>query len=321
MRKNPYLSISIPTFNRAEALDSSLAHHVPIAEAYGIEILISDNASVDSTAMVVERWKGKYPFISYYRNEKNLGFDGNFELALTRAQTDYVWLLGDSYLIPMDGIDEILRKISESMDFDIYVFNLEGKIKCKNDLYTDHNKVLVELSGVMSCISCNVLSRNVISGGLYSKYRGTNFLHTGVILDYISQAPFRLNWNKEISISSSRKVLSSSHWTHTSKALQIGVEGWVNLIFSLPIEYFLNSKLKAAKEFGIVSGMLSWRGFLAMRANGAVSVELISMYRQALRMASAGKLNYLLFHLIVLVPIKEAKMAIRCLRAIKRFFN
>lgn len=317
MHKNKIISISIPTYNRADALDLNLAHHVPIAAAYGIEILIFDNASIDHTEAVVRKWKKKYELLSYYRNEKNIGFDGNFELALTRPETDYIWLLGDSYSIQKEGIDEILADKRASLEFDLYVFNLDERMTCKSDVYRDHNRTLLDLSGVISCVSCSVLSRNLVRYGRFSNYRGTNFVHTGVILDYISRNPFRLKWNKELSVHSVRIDHGDNHWTRTGKALQIGLDGWAQLIFSLPSDYSPSNKLKALKNFGKVSGMLRWRFFLTRRASGLFSLQLLNTYQPLLNASSKSIFNILAIYLVTSLPVRVARPLADTLQKIK----
>ena len=99
MEINKKLSIVIPTYNRADFLDYSLEIHIPMLKEYGIEIAIFDNASTDNTEKVVSKWMEEYPYLSYHRSETNIGPDANFERALKYPDTEYIWLLGDTYEI------------------------------------------------------------------------------------------------------------------------------------------------------------------------------------------------------------------------------
>jgi abequosyltransferase len=63
MIANPLISITIPTYNRAEFLDRCLAAHIPVARAHNIQIFISDNASTDGTESVVKKRMTEYPWI------------------------------------------------------------------------------------------------------------------------------------------------------------------------------------------------------------------------------------------------------------------
>jgi glycosyltransferase involved in cell wall biosynthesis len=73
----PRVSIGLPVFNGekylAEALDSILA------QTYAnFELIISDNASTDSTEEICQAYAARDQRIHYVRNEKNLGASENF---------------------------------------------------------------------------------------------------------------------------------------------------------------------------------------------------------------------------------------------------
>jgi glycosyltransferase involved in cell wall biosynthesis len=93
---NKTLAICIPTYNRAGALERTLAgleREVRGLEG-SVEICISDNCSTDATQEVLKRWEKRVPLV-HARNEANLGYDRNI-LAVTRlAAADYIWFMGD----------------------------------------------------------------------------------------------------------------------------------------------------------------------------------------------------------------------------------
>jgi abequosyltransferase len=120
----PLLSICIPTYNRAgflqEALGSILAQ-VTGSLANEIEIVISDNASPDETGAVVERIRQKTrTTINYFRNDRNVGFDGNILLAVGRARGRYVWLMGDDDLLAEGALEHIVREIKTTDGVDLF---------------------------------------------------------------------------------------------------------------------------------------------------------------------------------------------------------
>lgn len=90
------LSICIPTFNRANALEETLK--MLEGEVRGIEndveICISDNGSTDSTAGVLAAWEKKLPLIRS-RNDRNLGFDINLIRSANLATGTFIWFMGD----------------------------------------------------------------------------------------------------------------------------------------------------------------------------------------------------------------------------------
>jgi len=118
MDKKPFLSISIPTYNRADCLKNLLSQIVPQSERLGsIQICISNNCSTDSTKEVVADFVKKYPdLIKYNENEKNLGFDRNMFKAIEMAQGSFVWLLCDDDLVVKDGIEKVINFIKNECD-------------------------------------------------------------------------------------------------------------------------------------------------------------------------------------------------------------
>ena len=73
------LSICIPIYNRASWLSECLDLLLSEIGHRGIPIYISDNSSTDNTMEVVSKFKKKYPFVYYEKNEANLGYQRNFE--------------------------------------------------------------------------------------------------------------------------------------------------------------------------------------------------------------------------------------------------
>lgn len=83
----------------------------------------------------------EYKFLSYHKNETNIGPDANFEKALKYPKSDYIWLLGDTYMLTKDGMHYFLEQI-KSKKYDAFVFNLANDetkdsnlFRCINDLF------------------------------------------------------------------------------------------------------------------------------------------------------------------------------------------
>ncbi len=94
----PRLTIAIPTFNRAEllgrAIESALAQ-----TSQEIEILVSDNGSVDDTPAVIARYAGRG--IRTFRHDKTVSAARNGEFLINQAQGDFfVGLSDDDFLLP-----------------------------------------------------------------------------------------------------------------------------------------------------------------------------------------------------------------------------
>lgn len=93
------LSICIPTCNRAPLLRELLGS-IAAPDCESIHVAISDNASTDDTAAVIEEFRGRFAHFDYRRNETNIGPDRNYMAAADMARGEYAMLLGsdDAFL-------------------------------------------------------------------------------------------------------------------------------------------------------------------------------------------------------------------------------
>ena len=113
---NPKLTISIPTWNRAEFLRENILSMLPGIQALpsgSIEIFISDNASTDETADFLAEISQKYSFVRYVRQTENMGANANFYTVLKEAKGEYVWLMGDDDHINPSSLSRILADIEK----------------------------------------------------------------------------------------------------------------------------------------------------------------------------------------------------------------
>lgn len=97
---NHFLTIAIPTYNRAsylkETLDALKTH-----SKEGIEVLVADNGSTDETPSLLS----DYDFVRAVRSEENLGFDRNIMRCIQEAKGEYIAFFGDDDL-PTQGLFE-----------------------------------------------------------------------------------------------------------------------------------------------------------------------------------------------------------------------
>lgn len=286
LQPNPLLSIALPTYNRADFLDCSLAEHIPVLRQHNIQIFISDNASTDDTAIVVDKWKAEYPLLHYSRNSENLGADLNFQNALMLSTTEYTWLLGDTSKIHANDIETVLKLLSTDKTYDAVLVNLVGKINIPNTTYQDASTLLEDLGGLMSCMSCLIYNKSMIANANFPRYTDSNFIQTGIIFESIARRPFMIHWLHQVSITSlENKRLSKTSWAHTDKIFKIGLTSWVNFILSLPVSYSLASKLTACTRFGEVSGAFTIKGMISLRSRGLLNYRVYREYRKVLRLA------------------------------------
>lgn len=98
MLNEPLVSIGIPTYNRSQSL--RIAIDSVINQNYtNLEIIISDNASVDDTEDVCKNYVQSDNRIKYFKQSVNKGPTANFEFVKENASgTYFMWLGDDDYL-------------------------------------------------------------------------------------------------------------------------------------------------------------------------------------------------------------------------------
>lgn len=97
----PQLSIMIPTFRRPELLRDAIASAINQATRLSYEIVVVDNEQDAEVAKAVDDVvrSFSFPLIKLYRNRKNLGMFGNWNICLQLARAKWVMLLNDDDLL------------------------------------------------------------------------------------------------------------------------------------------------------------------------------------------------------------------------------
>jgi glycosyltransferase involved in cell wall biosynthesis len=95
---NPIVSIGLPVFN-GEKYISKTIEAVLLQTLTNFELIISDNASTDSTQDICKEFEMKDNRIRYVRQKKNMGAWWNFNFVLNEAKCEYfLWTAADDHM-------------------------------------------------------------------------------------------------------------------------------------------------------------------------------------------------------------------------------
>lgn len=195
------LSVYIPTFNRIHFLETCLASFccqmAPLLDQ--IDLWVVDNHSTDDTDTKVKAIMADYPFVNYYRQDRNLGADGNFKWCFDHAKTDFIWIFGDDDVL-LDGKLDFLINILKGLDPDLVYVNGYGyngadfrtekpQKKPLRDrglfsTYESPKRFLRRVHYYLTFSTGNIVKKTVIkSHDASSRYMGTNLVQLGWIVE------------------------------------------------------------------------------------------------------------------------------------------
>ena len=296
------VSIAIPTFNQSIFLDLFFKEHIFLLKKFNIPITISDNASSDSTEIIVKKWQKEFHLISYYCNTKNIGYDKNVLSVLGHSKTKYTWLMGDTYFISIELLKKVLLEIKKFENLDFLVVNLENMNRnTLSQVYTDQNRVLSDLGGIMTCLSCLIYHKKVINSNIDNLNHSSAFIHLEMILNYINNKNFKAVWIADYSVKSLKHpTIKKTNWSHKQDVLEIGFKKWVDFISSLPTTYSTKDKQNCIRSFGKLSKLGTLRGFLLIRMRGHLTLASYEKYKAEIDLVRT--IPSFLVRLIILVP-------------------
>lgn len=121
------VSICIPTYNGekaiAQTLDSLIKNVNSAKISAEIEIVLTDDCSSDNTFSILEKYANEHEYIKIFKNEKNLGMDGNFRQAALNSSGKFVWFSGQDDIFLAGSISHILDVITGNESLGIIYVN------------------------------------------------------------------------------------------------------------------------------------------------------------------------------------------------------
>jgi glycosyltransferase involved in cell wall biosynthesis len=149
----PLVTIALPTYNRAisylpQALGSALS------QTYSnLEIVVSDNCSTDGTRALVSGIED--PRLRYFRHERNIGANNNFNFCFEQANGSYVLLLHDDDIIDHDFVASCIQAVAGSTE--------PGIIRTGTRLIDSDGKVIREIPNIAAGLPTDAFFRAWLS--------------------------------------------------------------------------------------------------------------------------------------------------------------
>ncbi len=163
------LSICIPTLNRPEKIYNLLKLILPQINKSNVEIIITDNSSNDETEKKLELVLKQNSNISYYKNNRNIGFAKNLKKAILHSSGNYIWMLSDDDIPNPKSIKKILNVIEMKKKGWIF-FNFEKSNSKTSQVFYDNSIKSQESS----------LDSFVYKFGVWSSFMSTSIIHSDV---------------------------------------------------------------------------------------------------------------------------------------------
>lgn len=113
MTDSPLITVGLPVYNSERYIRQSL-DSLLMQTCRDFTLIISDNASTDSTQDICREYAARDSRIQYFRNEKNIGNPGNFNRVFRLTKSKYLkWATSDDFWAP-----QFLERALEKMEND-----------------------------------------------------------------------------------------------------------------------------------------------------------------------------------------------------------
>ena len=241
------LSICIPTYNRERFLRNSLEtlyRQLDDKNRDYVEVLVSNNCSTDGTHELVQEYIAQGMEITYLKNDKNLGADGNFLQCIYKAKGKYVLLLGDDDLLLPGAVNTLIDILQQDNYGVVYISGTTYRGKnTPAPSFANINMHRALCNGVNEYLQKVTVNITFISGNIFNKTLLPEFSAESYKKTYLLQVPFFLH-----AASNATKNLYLQE-----KFLAIGGDGENNGGYGLYTVFGINlfAMLNEFKKYGI----------------------------------------------------------------------
>ena len=170
VKSQPLVSVGIPVYNGERLIRRALESL--LGQTYGhLELIISDNASMDATATICQEYAARDPRVRYYRNLTNIGVYANFRRVFELSSGDYFMWASVDDVRPLTAvaacIEALLRNTRAVMAHGAILVEAEGRA----GLVEISNEVHIAAVGAAERVRAFTkgIRRNAVLYGLYRR--------------------------------------------------------------------------------------------------------------------------------------------------------
>lgn len=114
----PKVSVLTISYNQEKYIEQALDSIISQEVSFPIEVIVADDASIDSTPEIIERYAKKYPFIKPIFRKKNIGAVANSIDTLKSASGEYIALCeGDDYWLDVHKLQKQVDFLDAHLDY------------------------------------------------------------------------------------------------------------------------------------------------------------------------------------------------------------
>jgi abequosyltransferase len=212
------LSICIPTFNRGAYLICLLDSLFSQDSENEVEVIISDNASTDTTKEIVLGYQKRHPNIHYFQWDRNMGADMNYLKVVELAHGEYCWFMGSDDALKPRALERVQKELKSACDIylcnrvecDIHLNPLKERLWLSNRIgdrefrlsekaeQIEYFRASQSLGALFSYLSSMIFRREKWNAIVYDKkFTGTAYSHTFMLLSFLDNPPCTLQYIKD----------------------------------------------------------------------------------------------------------------------------
>lgn len=297
------LNIGIPTYNRSEILINNIINMNEYLCKNNIDVYIYDDSPNTLTKDAINKLynDNKYGNIHYHQNMPSLGHDKNCLYVMSNTPGDYVWYLGDSFLITEEGIDFAINKINENR-YDAIINTVENRTtNIVTNNFVNANEFYRTLSWHTTLTSSTIYHQETIQRAIetsdLSRFINSNFMQLAILLEGICIENINIVFNNDpcLIVNSEKK---DAYWR--KKPIETFCLDWYNFNMSLNDFYTIGDKIVAIKNHDKNVGLFSPLRILFMHGLGDMKYSTYKKYQNECEHAIS--VNKSLVKALLLIP-------------------